>query len=196
MKTQDFGRDSAPDAVEVVGRRDPSLRPVIDAIIDRLNASSAVIDGRSPLNLFEHRILTNSEVSDDQIRRMVEVRLEDIAEHESARDRTLRRFPEVRSSINHRFSVDLLAGLTNLDAASISEVKVSLGLTGSALSIFAPLWKSRVPEVQLFTALHDATSVLQSAGVRGINRAVWGQSSTVVSAVVNFPFGAQLVSFF
>ncbi len=171
-------------------QRDPSLKPIIDGMLARLDASDLIIDGDTPRSLFEREILNNPKVTDDQIRRMGEVSIDQISDSPSARRRTLRRFPDVQSSINHRFTRDLIAGITGLSPDAISNAKPSLGLTGSAR--FGPLWKSEVPEVQKFTALHDTTSVLQDAGVRGLNKAVWGQSSSVVSAVLNFPLGAQL----
>ncbi len=177
-------------------QRDPTLKPITDAMVARLRSSSMVIDGQTPLSLFERHILNNPRVTDDQIRRFAVADVDDIADSPRAAARTLRRVPDARASVNHRFSVDLLAGMTGLDPAAISAVKPSLGLTGSAQSVFSPLWRSEVPEVQLFTAMHDATSILQSVGVEGLNRAVWGQSSTVVSAILNFPLGAQLRHFF
>ena len=187
-------RSSQPELSDFA--RDPSLKPVVDGMLRRLDASESRIDGRSPRDLFEQHILNNPKVTDDQIRRMAEVTVDQVGDSRRGKRRTLRRFPDVRESINHRFTVDLIAGITGMDPKALSEAKPSLGLTGSAQSVLSPLWKSSVPEVQQFTAIHDATSVLQSAGVDGLNRAVWGQGSSAVSAVLNFPLGAQLRSFF
>ncbi|MEL7367428.1 MAG: hypothetical protein AAFN74_00845 [Myxococcota bacterium] len=182
--------------VNEVVPRDPTLRPVIDAMLARLDASQTSIDGETPRSLFEKRILNNPKITDDQIRQMGQVSLDDIRDNRRAQRRTFRKFPDVLDTINHRFTRDLVAGITGLDPQAISEAKPSLGLTGSAQSPFAPLWRATVPEVQIFTALHDTTSVLQSAGVDGFNKALWGQDSTVLSAVLNYPLGAALRDFF
>ena len=176
--------------------RDPSLKPIVDGMLARLDTSDLRIDGKSPRDLFETHILDNPKVTDDQIRAMTNLSDDQMSDSRRAKRRTLRRFPDVRESINHRFTVDLIAGITGLDPQKLSEAKPSLGLTGSAQWMLSPLWKSEVPEVQRFTAIHDATSVMQGAGIDGLNKAVWGQGSSAVSAVLNFPLGAQLRSWF
>ena len=176
--------------------RDPSLKPITDAMLRRLETSNVEIEGVTPRKMFEDRILNNPKITDEMLRKMADVRVDDIADNSRAKARTFKKFPDVQSSVNHRFTRDLIAGITGLDAQAVSDAKPSLGLTGSARSVFSPLWKSSVPKVQRFTALHDTTSVLQSAGVGGFNKAVWGQGSSVLSAVLNFPLGAELRNFF
>ena len=166
--------------------RDPLLKPTTDAMLQRLSKSKAWLAGETPKSMFEKYILNNRNISDDMIRQMTKDRvpLRKLADSPADAKRALQRIANVRDTKNHKFTVDLLAGITGHAPAAISKAAPALGMTGTPSTVF---WNPKSPPVQRFTALHDATSYLKDAGVKGLNEKMWGIDNNVASALLGFP---------
>ena len=178
-----------PNGGPGVVQRDPALKPTTDAMLERLGRSRERIGGESPRSMFEKHILNNPRVTDEQIRQMSQVPLSRLADTPAAVKQTYERIPHARQTDNHRFTRDLLAGITGIDSDELSKAAPALGMTGTPGTVF---WNSRVPKVQQFTAIHDTTSYLKDGGVTGLNRSLWGADSNVASAILGFPLGAAV----
>ena len=170
--------------------RDPSLKPITDEMLKRLSKSKAFVGGETPKSMFEKYILNNRNIPDDMIRKMNNVPLSKLADSPADSKRALERIPNVRETKNHKFTVDLLAGITGHDPAALSKAAPALGMTGTPSTVF---WNPQTPPVQRFTALHDATSYLKDAGVPGLNQKMWGVDNNVASAVLGFPISESLL---
>ncbi|GAB4190855.1 MAG: hypothetical protein OHK0022_04040 [Roseiflexaceae bacterium] len=177
--------------------QDPSIQPLIEAILGRLaQFNDLTLRGITPEQAVRRFILSNRGISNDQLRAMTQVVVDnpenddaDIDDSQADKDETYRKFPNVRSSMVHRFTVALFAGITGAPFEQISEAAPTLGVTGVArrqLGLVQVFWLSESPYVQLSTALHDFTDTMRGVGVEGINEAVWGTEGQVSSALLSF----------
>ncbi|HEU4327250.1 MAG TPA: hypothetical protein VFS21_29180 [Roseiflexaceae bacterium] len=177
--------------------QDPDMEPLIEAILGRLaQFNDLTLRGFTPEQAIRRFILGNRGISNEQMRAMTLVVVDnpenddaDIDDSQADKDETYRKFPDVRSSMVHRFTVALFAGITGAPFEQISEAAPTLGVTGVArrqLGLVQVFWLSDSPYVQLSTALHDFTDTMRGVGVEGINKAVWGSEGQVSSALVSF----------
>lgn len=175
-----FGARGTPDSE--VGR-------AITAMLGRLRSSGATLNGETAENFFTRTILNNPAVTNDMLLAMQRVPFDRIATAPDIRARVLERIPNARELEVHRFTVALVAGATGLDPARLSEACPDLGMTGSPTTpiFFAP----QNPRLQRSTALHDLTDYLHSAGITGLNAAVWGSDNRVISAIISAVFGVS-----
>lgn len=140
------------------------------------------IAGDSPRGLFRRALLDNPRVTDDMLAAIDDVTLDGLVDPPAINERALARIPDARASVSHRFCAHLLAGVVGLDPDAVSTAIPSLGIMGGA-NIF--LFRvPRRPYLMVGTALHDFTDYLRCAGVRGLNRAVWGAENDVASALI------------
>ncbi|HJL43407.1 MAG TPA: hypothetical protein RMG48_19015 [Myxococcales bacterium LLY-WYZ-16_1] len=163
------------------------MRARIPGVAARLGLEDDRLRGRTFEQVVEDVFLRNPRVSERILRQASATRLEDLTSSEKVRQRVGRCCPDHRDSEAHRFAAGVVAVLTGLDPTEVSDAAPDLGLLGSVrLNLYT---RPRSERSQLNTALHDATDFLKSAGVEGLNRAVWGAESTFGSAIRSF-FGA------
>ena len=132
-----------------------------------------------------------ADVSDDMIRRMNEVTIEQVEDTPEHRAGALRTIPHVRSTTMHKFTVALMAGLTGIDADELSMRTPTMGVTGSAGQKFGLFKIAESRKLRYVTALHDVTDYLHGAGLIGLNRALWGVDGSVSFAIAGAFFGLR-----
>lgn len=160
------------------------VRERIPGVVGALGLAGERLDGRDFESLVETHFLRNPEVTERMLRQASGVRLEDLASSDKVRHRVLRCCPEHRQSREHRFTVGMVAALTGIEPRELSEATPDLGMLGSVRrNLYVRPFSERN---RLTTALHDATDYLKGAGVKGLNKAVWGIDSTFWSAVASF----------
>jgi hypothetical protein len=71
----------------------------------------------------------------------------------------------------------------------LSEACPDLGLTGAPNTPL--LYAAKTERMQRSTALHDFTDYPRGAGVKGMNKAVWGVGTRVLSALVSAAGGGR-----
>ncbi|HEY8208332.1 MAG TPA: hypothetical protein VIG99_12670 [Myxococcaceae bacterium] len=162
----------------------------VQAMAERARASTTRIGGQSAEGLLTRAILANPLISNEQIMAMSRMRPAGVASTPRAIERTLREIPDARSQPNHQFTVDLLHAVTGIDRETISRNGPDLGMTGSAeRGAVLPwnwgrpfLWRPDNDREALSTALHDFTDTMATAGVRGVQQAIWGSEDRAGSA--------------
>lgn len=174
------------------GGPDTPVGKVIAGMISRMRSSDAAgiqIKGDTPESLFTRAILDNKHVSNEQLLAIAQVKLEQLATSPEDRAKVLKKVPNARELDVHKFTVAMLASATGLDPKQLSEVCPDLGLTGAPGTPL--LYAAEGAGMQRSTALHDFTDYLRGAGVKGMNKAVWGVENRVLSAIVSAVGGGR-----
>lgn len=172
------------------GPADSEIGRTVARMLKNLQAyDGPKIKGDTPESLFRRSILDNRRISNEQLLAMRNVTLDQIADSPKAKAKVYKKVPNVRDLPVHKFTVALMSAATGIDADRLSEATPSLGLTGATNTPI--LYAAKSERVQRSTALHDFTDYLRGAGVKGINKAVWGVENRVLSALVSFFGGGR-----
>ncbi|RKH69306.1 hypothetical protein [Corallococcus aberystwythensis] len=155
----------------------------IQTMRQRLSDVNITIKGDTPQSLFDRAILDNKHVTNEQILEMSRVKLDQLATDPKTRAKVLERVPNARELPVHHFTVAMLSAVTGIDRAALSEACPDLGLTGAPNTPL--LYAASSEKMQRSTALHDFTDYMRGAGVKGMNKAVWGVENRVLSALVS-----------
>ncbi|MFL5344441.1 MAG: hypothetical protein ACJ8AT_06595 [Hyalangium sp.] len=173
------------------GGPDTEVGKAIAGMITRMRASDASgiqIKGDTMESLFTRAILDNKHLSNDQLLAMSKVKLEQLADGPEDSAKILKKIPNARDLPVHKFTVGMLAAVTGVDPKALSEASPGLGMTG-APDVF--VFAAGSEGLQRSTALHDFTDYLRGAGVKGVNKAVWGVENRVLSAIVSAVGGGR-----
>jgi hypothetical protein len=168
------------------GGPDTPVGKAIAGMMERLRGSDAAgikLKGDTIESLFTRAILENKHVTNEQFLAMGQVKLEDLATSPADRAKVLKKVPNARELPVHKFTVAMLAAATGLDPKQLSEVCPDLGLTGAPGTPL--LYAAKTERMQRSTALHDFTDYLRGAGLKGLNKAVWGVEDRILSAAVS-----------
>ncbi|MBN1204719.1 MAG: hypothetical protein JXB05_07325 [Myxococcaceae bacterium] len=168
------------------GGPDTAVGKAIAGMIERMRGSEAsgiTLKGDTMESLFTRAILDNKHVTNEQLLTITNVKLEQLATSPEDRAKVLKKVPNARELPVHKFTVGMLAAATGLDPKQLSEVCPDLGLTGAPGTPI--LYAAKTERMQRSTALHDFTDYLRGAGVKGMNKAVWGVENRVLSAAVS-----------
>jgi hypothetical protein len=168
------------------GGPDTPVGKAIAGMIERMRASDASgikIKGDTMESLFTRGILDNKHVSNEQLLAITQVKLEQLATSPEDRAKVLKKVPNARELPVHKFTVGMLAAATGIDPKALSEACPDLGLTGAPGTPL--LYAAKTERMQRSTALHDFTDYLRGAGVKGMNKAVWGVEDRILSAAVS-----------
>lgn len=174
------------------GGPDTPVGKAIAGMIERMRASDASgiqIKGDTVESLFTRAILDNKHVSNEQLLAISQVKLEQLATSPEDRAKVLKKVPNARELPVHKFTVAMLAAATGVDPKALSEACPDLGLTGAPGTPI--LYAAETERMQRSTALHDFTDYLRGAGVKGMNKAVWGVENRVLSALVSAVGGGR-----
>ncbi|HVE87395.1 MAG TPA: hypothetical protein VND93_31275 [Myxococcales bacterium] len=165
------------------GSPDSEVGRTVQGMVDRARKFDAKLGGESVEQMLTKAILANPRISNEQILQMSRVPLDKLADSPSDQAETERRVPGSRQLPSHQFTVGLLSSITGIDPKALSEAAPGLGVTGAPGTpiLFAPPWTG----LQRSTALHDTTDYLRGAGVKGVNKAVWGVENRVLSALLS-----------
>jgi hypothetical protein len=162
---------------------DSELGRTINGMLERLRQCDITIKGDTPESLFRRAILDNKRVTNEQLLAMSKVTLDQLASSPEVRQKVLERVPNARELPVHQFTVALMSAATGIDPQKLSEACPDLGLTGAPNTPL--LYAARTERMQRSTALHDLTDYLRGAGIKGLNKAVWGVENRVLSAIVS-----------
>jgi hypothetical protein len=168
------------------GGPDTPVGKAIAGMMERLRASDAAgikLKGDTMESLFTRAILDNKHVSNEQLLAITNVKLEQLATSPEDRAKVLKKVPNARELPVHKFTVGMLAAATGIDPKALSEACPDLGLTGAPGTPL--LYAAKTERMQRSTALHDFTDYLRGAGVKGMNKAVWGVEDRILSAAVS-----------
>lgn len=168
------------------GGPDTPVGKAIAGMVERMRASDASgikIKGDTMESLFTRAILDNKHVSNDQLLAITQVKLDQLATSPEDRAKVLQKVPNARELPVHKFTVGMLAAATGIDPKALSEACPDLGLTGAPGTPL--LYAAKTERMQRSTALHDFTDYLRGAGVKGMNKAVWGVENRILSAAVS-----------
>jgi hypothetical protein len=168
------------------GGPDTPVGKAIAGMINRMRSSDAAgiqIKGDTVESLFTRAILDNKHVTNEQLLAMGNIKLEQLATSPEDRAKVLKKVPNARELPVHKFTVAMLASATGLDPKALSEACPDLGLTGAPGTPL--LYAAKTERMQRSTALHDFTDYLRGAGLKGMNKAVWGVENRVLSAAVS-----------
>lgn len=168
------------------GGPDTPVGKAIAGMMERMRASDASgikIKGDTMESLFTRAILDNKHVSNEQLLAITQVKLEQMATSPEDRAKVLEKVPNARELPVHKFTVGMLAAATGIDPKALSEACPDLGLTGAPGTPL--LYAAKTERMQRSTALHDFTDYLRGAGVKGMNKAVWGVENRILSAAVS-----------
>ncbi len=174
------------------GGPDTPVGKAIAGMIERMRGSDASgiqIKGDTIESLFTRAILDNKHVTNDQLLDISQVKLEQLATSPEDRAKVLEKVPNARELPVHKFTVAMLAAATGVDPKALSEACPDLGLTGAPGTPL--LYAAKTERMQRSTALHDFTDYLRGAGVKGMNKAVWGVENRVLSALVSAMGGGR-----
>jgi hypothetical protein len=174
------------------GGPDTPVGKAIAGMISRMRSSEAAgiqLKGDTIESLFTRAILDNKHVSNEQLLAITQVKLEQLATSPEDREKVLKKVPNARELDVHKFTVAMLASATGVDPKQLSEVCPDLGLTGAPGTPL--LYAAEGAGMQRSTALHDFTDYLRGAGVKGMNKAVWGVENRVLSALVSAVGGGR-----
>lgn len=169
------------------GGPDTPVGKAISAMVTRMRASDAALGiklkGDSVESLFTRAIIDNKHITNDMLLAMTQMPLEKLATDEATRQKVLQKIPNARELPSHKFTVALMAGATGIDPQKLSEACPDLGMTGAPDTplFYAP----KTERMQRSTALHDFTDYLRGAGLKGVNKAVWGVEDRILSAIVS-----------
>ena len=162
---------------------DSELGRVINGMLDRLKQCDIKIKGDTPESLFRRAILDNKHVTNEQLLAISKVSLEQLDSGPETRQEVLKKIPNARELPVHKFTVALMSAATGIDAQKLSEACPDLGITGAPGTPL--LYAAKTERMQRSTALHDFTDYLRGAGIKGLNKAVWGVENRVLSAAVS-----------
>ncbi len=162
---------------------DSELGRVINGMLDRLKQCDIKIKGDTPESLFRRAILDNKHVTNEQLLAISQVKLEQLDSGPETRQKVLEKIPNARELPVHQFTVALMSAATGIDAQKLSEACPDLGMTGAPGTPL--LYAAKTERMQRSTALHDFTDYLRGAGIKGLNKAVWGVENRVLSAAVS-----------
>ena len=162
---------------------DSELGRVINGMLDRLKQCDIKIKGDTPESLFRRAILDNKHVTNEQLLAISQVTLEQLDSGPKTRQEVLKKIPNARELPVHKFTVALMSAATGIDPQKLSEACPDLGITGAPGTPL--LYAAKTERMQRSTALHDFTDYLRGAGIKGLNKAVWGVENRVLSAAVS-----------
>ncbi|WP_224247810.1 hypothetical protein [Hyalangium gracile] len=168
------------------GGPDTEVGKAISGMINRMRSSDAAgiqIKGDTIESLFTRAILDNKHVTNEQLLAISQVKLEQLATSPEDQAKVLKKVPNARELPVHKFTVAMLAAATGLDEKALSQACPDLGLTGAPGTPL--LYAAKTERMQRSTALHDFTDYLRGAGIKGMNKAVWGVENRVLSAAVS-----------
>ena len=171
------------------GAADSEVGRAINGMLERLKTCDIQIKGDTPESLFRRAILDNKHVTNEQLLAMSQVKLEQLDSGPETRAKVLAKVPNARELPVHQFTVAMLSAATGIDAQKLSEACPDLGLTGAPNTPL--LYAAKTERMQRSTALHDFTDYLRGAGVKGMNKAVWGVENRVLSAIVSATGGGR-----
>jgi len=120
---------------------------------------------------------------------MGNVTLEQLAPSPEDRAKILKKVPNAQELPVHKFTVALMSAATGIDAQKLSDAVPDLGLTGAPGTPL--LYAAKTERMQRSTALHDFTDYLRGAGIKGLNKAVWGVEDRILSAIVSATGGGR-----
>ncbi len=165
------------------GPADSEVGKAINVMLDRLKQCDIKIKGDTPESLFRRAILDNKHVTNEQILAMTQVKLEQLDSGPETRAKVLKKIPNARELPVHKFTVALMSAATGIDPQKLSEACPDLGMTGAPGTPL--LYAAKTERMQRSTALHDFTDYLRGAGIKGLNKAVWGVEDRILSAAVS-----------
>jgi len=152
-------------------------------MLDRLKQCPITLKGDTPESIFRRAILDNKHVTNEQLLTMSRVTLEQLDSGPETRRKVLEKIPNARELPVHQFTVAMLSAATGIDPQKLSEACPDLGITGAPGTPL--LYAAKTERMQRSTALHDFTDYLRGAGIKGLNKAVWGVENRVLSAAVS-----------
>jgi len=163
------------------GSPDSEIGRTVQGMVNRARQFDVKLGGDSVERMLTQGILANPKVTNEMLLQMSRVPLEKLADLPEDRAEVERRVPGSRQLACHQFTVGMLSAITGADPKALSQATPSLGLTGAPGTplLFAP----KRTGLQRSTALHDTTDYLRGAGVKGVNKAVWGVENRVLSAL-------------
>lgn len=186
------------------GGPETPIGQTIAVMIDKMRGSEAAgitLKGDTVESLFTRAILNNKFVTNEMLMKLSKVALGPantqpeeakkknllVANTQQSIDLALTLIPNARHLPAHKFTVSLMAAATAMDEKTLSNVFPDLGMSGHQ-SIKLPFrrrffWAATTERVQRSTALHDFTDYLRSAGITGLNEAVWRVESRMWSAL-------------
>lgn len=147
------------------------------------------IKGDTPASLLGRAILDSKRVTNEQLIAMSKVSLDQLATDPATRQKVLDKVPNARELPVHKFTVAMLSAATGIDPQQLSEACPDLGLTGAPNTPL--LYAAKTERMQRSTALHDFTDYLRGAGIKGLNKAVWGVENRILSAIVSATGGGR-----
>ena len=162
---------------------DSELGRVINGMLDRLKQCDIKIKGDTPESLFRRAILDNKHVTNEQLLAISQVSMEQLDSGPETRQEVLKKIPNAQELPVHKFIVVLMSAATGIDPQKLSEACPDLGITGAPGTPL--LYAAKTERMQRSTALHDFTDYLRGAGIKGLNKAVWGVEDRVLSAAVS-----------
>ncbi|MBM7114611.1 hypothetical protein [Archangium primigenium] len=165
------------------GSADSEVGRTINTMLERLKTCDIKIKGDTPESLFRRAILDNKHVTNEQIMAMSKVTLEQLDSGPDTRAKVLKKIPNARELPVHKFTVAMMSAATGIDPQKLSEACPDLGMTGAPNTPL--LYAAKTERMQRSTALHDFTDYMRGAGVKGMNKAVWGVEDRVLSAAVS-----------
>lgn len=171
------------------GGPDTEVGRAIQGMLSRMQGTNITIKGDTPVSLFSRAILDNKHVTNEQLLAMGKISLEQLATDPETRAKVLKKVPDARELPVHKFTVAMLASATGIDPQKLSEACPDLGLTGAPNTPL--LFAADGEGLQRSTALHDFTDYLRGAGLKGMNKAVWGVENRVLSAIVSAVGGGR-----
>ncbi|MBZ4397116.1 hypothetical protein VZQ01_04550 [Myxococcus faecalis] len=174
------------------GGPDTEVGKAVKAIWDRMQTmpgADVTIKGDTPASLLGRAILDGKKVTNEQIIAMSKVTLEQLATDPKDREKVLKKVPNARELPVHKFTVAMLSAATGIDPQKLSEACPDLGLTGAPGTPL--LFAADGAGLQRSTALHDFTDYLRGAGIKGLNKAVWGVEGRILSAIVSAVGGGR-----
>ena len=175
------------------GGPETEVGKAVQSMVSRLqsnpDANNITIKGDTAASLFSRAILDSKHVTNEQIIAMANVPLEALASSEKEKAKTYKKVPNVRDLPVHKFTVAMMSAATGIDPQKLSEAVPDLGLTGAPSTPL--LYAAKGEGMQRSTALHDFTDYLRGAGVKGLNKAVWGVEGRILSAIVSAVGGGR-----
>ncbi|QSQ18750.1 hypothetical protein JY651_25660 [Pyxidicoccus parkwayensis] len=174
------------------GGPDTEVGKAVQAMWTRMQqmpGNNISIKGDTPASLFGRAILDSKHITNEQLIAMSKVTLDQLATDPKDRQKVLEKVPNARELPVHKFTVAMLASATGVDPQKLSEACPDLGLTGAPGTPL--LYAASSERMQRSTALHDFTDYLRGAGVKGVNKAVWGVENRILSAIVSAVGGGR-----
>ncbi|MBZ4421976.1 hypothetical protein [Myxococcus sp. RHSTA-1-4] len=174
------------------GGPDTEVGKAVRAMWERMQqmpGNDISIKGDTPASLLGRAILDSKHVTNEQLIAMSKVSLDQLATDPATRQKVLDKVPNARELPVHKFTVAMLSAATGIDPRKLSEACPDLGLTGAPNTPL--LYAASSERMQRSTALHDFTDYLRGAGIKGLNKAVWGVENRILSAIVSAVGGGR-----